>query len=85
MTPQLLNNRFHPEGFNSYANFWQTIERVEVDSVTPLEATPKEARVQARLKYFSRKGKVSTQSLRIKLLWDEKAGRWVYDDTKPLS
>lgn len=78
------DTKLHPEGFNSYTNFWQTIERVEVDSVTPLEATPKEARVMVRLKYFSRKGKVSPESLRIKLIWDEKAGRWFYDDTKPL-
>ena len=86
LSPDLQSDtRLHPEGFNSYASFWQTIDRVEVDSATPLEATPKEARVQVRLKYFPKKGNVSAQSLRIKLIWDEKASRWLYDDAKPLS
>jgi serine/threonine protein kinase, bacterial len=78
------DSRLHPQGFSTYEEFWNDIDRVNVQEVTPLEIKGDEARVLARTSLQMKDGTVSPISLRIKLVWDEKSGRWLYDDAKIL-
>ncbi len=78
------DSRLHPQGFRTYEEFWSDVDRVNIQEVSPLEIKDDEARVLARTSLQMKDGTVSPVSLRIKLIWDEKSGRWLYDDAKIL-
>jgi serine/threonine-protein kinase len=79
------DDKLHPQSYNSYKNFWQTIRQVTVEEATPLEASPEVARVLTRLKFVPKVGQESHELLRIKLVWDATKGEWLYDDAKLLN
>ncbi len=79
------DDKLHPQGYNSYKNFWQSISQVTVEEANTLELNPEVARVKTRLKYVTKMGQESHQLLRIKLVWDAARSEWLYDDTKVLN
>jgi serine/threonine-protein kinase len=83
LSPSFRNNsRVHPQGYDSYSNWWGQVDRVEVLDSRVVEAGADVARVDTRLRYVMRSGRTSVESVRFKLVWDAAANRWLIDDTK---
>jgi serine/threonine protein kinase, bacterial len=82
--PLQQDSRLHPNGYADYFQWWNSVDFVELEEVTPIDIEGESASVLTRLKYHMKSGNVSPQTLQIDLVWDEKSGRWLYDNGKVL-
>ena len=80
LSKSLQNNRdLHPDGFSDYSEWWDSVDFVEVAQIEPIEVDPNDARVRAQLNYHMKAGNISSLSLEIQLVWDDKHERWLYE------
>jgi len=71
LASELKNNPvLHPQGFNSFLEWWQTVEKVEILKFTDQETTINTAQVDAQLQYYMKSGRKISQSLRFFFVWD---------------
>jgi serine/threonine protein kinase, bacterial len=77
------NQRLHPQGYDSYLNWWRgQVGSVNVDQVSLVEANAETATVDAQLTYFMKNGKQAPSSVRFSLLWDADNNQWVITGAK---
>lgn len=76
------NPELHPNGFNSYEEWWKTLQAVELQSWQVLENNQQGATVNVILKYTPKTGNSFNQSLDISLVWDNTSQNWVIDRAK---
>ncbi|MBD2577560.1 YARHG domain-containing protein [Oscillatoria sp. FACHB-1406] len=85
LSPRLSNDRNqHPQGYTSYTDWWKTVDRVDLEDVKIFEEGVEVARLEVRIKYHLKSGRISSNSMRIKLIWDGSSQRWLLDDVKAL-
>ncbi|MBW4630875.1 MAG: hypothetical protein KME30_02895 [Iphinoe sp. HA4291-MV1] len=77
LSTQFQSNKVvHEKGYQSFVEWWTTVERVEMQQVTPVFQNTQEAVVDADLTYVLKKGNVSSESLRYFLARDATTGSW---------
>ena len=68
-------------GINSFTNWWQSVDQVTVDSMNIIELKDNSAVINISLTYKQGK-KISSEILRISLLWNETSKQWQINETK---
>jgi hypothetical protein len=69
------------DSFNSYLDWWQQVERVDLQDVNLVQSDAKSAVVDVRLAYRMKDGRVAPESQRLSLIWDAATSTWLIDDT----
>jgi DNA-binding helix-hairpin-helix protein with protein kinase domain len=74
-------------GYLSYVKFWEQFEKITIISANTLSKTEDKPTVDVRILgiFKDRKNKDFECYLRLFLIWDETAGKWLIDSSKPLS
>jgi hypothetical protein len=72
-------------GFNSYINWWDKVNYIEVNQTQLINQKPQNAPVNVKLKLLMKNGRVSKETRRIALVWDEQTKIWMIDKTTALT
>lgn len=84
LAPSLQNNsQRHPQGYNSYLNWWRKVELVTGEA-TSQQQSGNRAVVIAEIKYQMRSGREVPSRVRVDLLWDSEIGNWLIVNTQKL-
>jgi serine/threonine protein kinase, bacterial len=80
----LQNNKsVHPDGYNSFLNWWANqVADVEIQQTNLVSQTDREAVVDVDVKYLMRKGRVSPHRIRYFLNKDDRDNDWVIQKIK---
>jgi serine/threonine protein kinase, bacterial len=70
------NRQVHPAGYQSFQDWWNSVESIEVRNVRVLTRTPQRAEAIARTVYHMKNGSFAPYSLRYFLEWDESRQSW---------
>ncbi|MBO0350336.1 serine/threonine protein kinase [Phormidium pseudopriestleyi FRX01] len=70
--------------YNTYTNWWDSVWLVNVQDVNVVASTPFSAIVDTTLTYTMQDGKISDETLRMSLIWDEETGTWAIEQTSRL-
>ena len=81
LTPKFKREKSNND-YSEYVNWWNTVERVEIDQVNTLSATSDTANVEVKLKYRMKDGRVSPNSHTFKLVWNLTQKSWNFDDSE---
>jgi serine/threonine-protein kinase len=86
LSPSLqANSKLHPNGYISYTEWWAgTVEQIEINQIQLLDEGRESATVDARLNYLLKNGKTSPSQVRLTLIWDATANKWLVSDAKSL-
>lgn len=77
LSSQIKNNsKLHPNGYNSYYNWWTTVAKIDVKDVRIVESYTNTATVDIWYNYNMNRGNITPQSLRFFLDWDDSRGQW---------
>lgn len=77
LPPDLQDNRkVHPAGYQSFQDWWNSVESIEVQNVRVLSQTPERAETIARTVYHMKNGRSAPYSLRYFLEWNEGSQSW---------
>jgi serine/threonine-protein kinase len=80
LSPQLRNNsESHPEGYQSYTDWWTKVNFVEVLNTHLADSTSEFSTVEADLQYTMESGRIIDQTLRFYFIWDNSTNRWLID------
>lgn len=79
LTPKF--QRDGANGINSFTNWWQSVDQVSVNKVNIVEVQDNSAVVNIRLTYKQGK-KISSETLRMSLLWNEALKQWQINETE---
>ncbi|MBE9042004.1 serine/threonine protein kinase, partial [Oscillatoriales cyanobacterium LEGE 11467] len=80
LSKSLQRNRdLHPNGYSDYSTWWDSVDFVEIEQISPMEVDRDSARVGTQLKYHMKTGNISPLSLQIELVWDDRGDRWLYN------
>ncbi|AFY53302.1 serine/threonine protein kinase [Rivularia sp. PCC 7116] len=74
------NNRY-----SEYTNWWNKVQRVEVEQAKNLSTTSNTATVETQMKYYLKSGRVITDAQRFKLVWNSTQQNWNFDDSSKLN
>ena len=84
----LLDTRFQSNqsgNYNTYTDWWNSVRRVTVNNINVVASTPFSAIVDTSLTYIMEAdGRVSNETLRMSLIWDEETGTWAIEQTSRL-
>ncbi|MGB3655837.1 MAG: serine/threonine protein kinase, partial [Rivularia sp. (in: cyanobacteria)] len=94
---QTINNRNYSTGWNQltskfkrnksnnsyseYIDWWNKVQRVEVERANTLLTTSNTATVEAQMKYYLKSGRVISDAQRFKLIWNATQQNWNFDDS----
>jgi serine/threonine-protein kinase len=81
MTDALKYSELHPDGYNSYLDWWNKVSSVNLFSAQTLEITDNQAIVQINLQYVMNDGRTSDQDLKF-VLMKSSDGAWYLDATQ---
>jgi serine/threonine protein kinase, bacterial len=70
------NRQVHPAGYQSFQNWWNSVESIEIRNVRVLSRTPQRAEAIARTVYHMKNGSSAPYSLRYILEWDDSKQSW---------
>ena len=78
--PKALQNnpRVHPQGYISYAKWFNQVDSIDVQTIEVREEKEDSAKVDVRFKYNMKSGQVSNHYLRYNLIWDEETKSWQF-------
>ncbi|AFY79971.1 protein kinase domain-containing protein [Oscillatoria acuminata] len=83
-----LDTRFQTNqsgDYNTYTEWWNSVRRVTVNNVNVVASTPFSAIVDTSLTYIMEEdSRVSNETLRMSLIWDEETGTWAIEQTSRL-
>jgi len=71
------NQELHPNGFNSFTDWWKKVSQIEVHSLKVQNISNESAIVDSRLHYSIKSGRTISQSLKFFLIWDVLSDRWL--------
>jgi hypothetical protein len=72
-------------GYNSYVDWWNTIDAVTIKRIEVIEDVERQIHVRAELKYFKRNGEDASHVLQLSCIWDADLNRWSIDSAEVLS
>ncbi|MDB9315829.1 serine/threonine-protein kinase, partial [Spirulina sp. CS-785/01] len=75
----------HPNGYLSYYDWWDSVERVGLKTIETVEVNPENAIVETSYNYFMKQGNTTPQSIRFYLRWNESQQQWNIARIKVLS
>lgn len=76
------NRTLHPEGFESYRDWWSRVDRVRVNDVRVIREDRNEAVVEVDVIYEMNDGDLSRDQQRLIWTWQESGNLWVIDGTE---
>jgi serine/threonine-protein kinase len=83
-----LNTRFKTNqsgDYNNYTDWWNSVRRVTVNNINVVASTPFSAIVDTSLTYIMEEdSRLSNETLRMSLIWDEETGTWAIEQTSRL-
>jgi serine/threonine protein kinase, bacterial len=77
LPPDLQGNRqVHPAGYQSFQDWWNSVESIEIRNVRVISRTPQTAEAVARTVYHMKNGRSAPYALRYFLVWDDSNQSW---------
>lgn len=73
------NQQLHPEGYNSYYDWWTQMSNIAIQDVKQIETTTETARVNLQVQYTKKSGESISQSLELFLVWNTTDKKWNID------
>lgn len=73
------NQQLHPEGYNSYNNWWTQMNNIAVQDVQQISQSTETATVNVQVKYTKKSGENISQSLELFLVWNDLDNKWNID------
>ncbi len=71
--------------YSEYINWWNTVERVELERVKAVSQTSSTATVEVRIKYYLKSGRVVPNAHRFQLVWNAIQKKWIFDDSTTIN
>jgi serine/threonine-protein kinase len=78
------NKELHPNGFNTFQDWWQQVRSVEIQQLTSREISDDTVTVDSQLSYSMKSGRTISQSLRFFLRRDKLSPVWLIYKTEKL-
>ena len=76
------NQQLHPEGYNSYYNWWIQMSNIDIQDVKQIGTSTETATVNVQVKYTKTSGESLSQSLELFLIWNTTNKNWAIDAVK---
>ncbi len=76
------NTTVHPQGYDSFVQWWSSVTAVETVAVQTVEQTAQQAQVQVSAIYHMKNGSVQPFALRYILRWDAVTQKWLISKIK---
>ena len=73
------NQKLHPEGYNSYYEWWSGISNILIQDVQKINISTDTATVNVQVKCTKKSGENLTQSLKLFLVWNSVNENWSID------
>lgn len=73
------NQQLHPNGYNSYYDWWTGISNIAIQDVKQVSTSTDTATVNALVKYTKKSGENISQSLELFLVWNSTDKKWKID------
>ena len=73
------NQKLHPEGYNSYYDWWSGINNILIQDVQKINTNTDTATIDIQVKYTKKSGENLTQSLQLFLVWNSANQNWAID------
>ncbi|MDY7003928.1 MAG: hypothetical protein SWX82_08205 [Cyanobacteriota bacterium] len=73
------NQQLHPDGYNSYYDWWTGISNIDIQDVKQVSTSTDTAIVNALVKYTKKSGESIAQSLELFLVWNSTDKKWNID------
>jgi serine/threonine protein kinase, bacterial len=73
------NTTVHPQGYDSFMQWWSSVATVQVDKVQTIQQTAEQAQVRVHATYLMENGQTQPFSLRYILAWDETEQKWAIE------
>ncbi len=70
--------------YNTYTGWWDSVWLVNVQDVNVVASSPSSAIVDTSLTYTMQDGKISDETIRMSLIWNEETGTWAIEQTSRL-
>ena len=74
----------HPDGFNSFVEWWEKVEQVKIQEVSSQESSTETATVALRVQYLMKSGRKVSHSLHFLLIWDATSQKWLIGKVKSI-
>jgi len=71
--------------YSEYTNWWNKVQRVEVEQTKTITTTSSTAKVEVQMKYYLKSGRVVPDAHRFKLVWNANQQTWIFDDSEKLN
>ncbi|MBV6621796.1 MAG: serine/threonine protein kinase [Rivularia sp. (in: Bacteria)] len=84
LTPKFQREKSN-NSYSEYRNWWNKVQRVEVEQAKTLSNTSNRAIVETQMKYYLKSGRVVADAQRFKLVWNSTQKNWKFDDSTKLN
>ncbi len=82
LEPRFQNNQ--SGDYNTYTTWWDSVGLVNVEEVDVVASSPSAAIVDTSLTYTMQDGRISNETIRMSLIWNEQTGTWAIEQTSRL-
>ena len=83
LSPKFQKNKSN-NNFSEYTNWWNKVQKVEVEQTNILSTTSNTATVEVQMKYYLKSGRVISDAQSFKLVWNARQENWNFDDSRKL-
>ncbi len=84
LSPKFQRNKSNNK-YSEYTNWWNKVQRVEVEQAKTLSTTSNTATVEVQMKYYLKSGRVIPDAQRFNLVWNATQQNWNIDDSTKLN
>ncbi len=84
LSPKFKINKSN-NNYSEYTNWWNKVQRVEVERAKTLSTTSNTATVEVQMKYYLKSGREIPDAQRFKLVWNATQKNWNFDDSSKLN
>ncbi|MEO0688153.1 MAG: serine/threonine protein kinase, partial [Cyanobacteria bacterium J06649_11] len=71
--------------YSEYTNWWNQVERVEIERARTITSASNTATVEAQLKYNMKSNRVVPDAQRFQLVWNQEQNNWNFNDSEKLN
>ena len=71
--------------YSEYTNWWNQVQRVEIETAKTITSTSNTATVEVKLEYQMKSRRVIPNVLRFQLVWNQVQKNWNFDDSEKLN
>jgi serine/threonine-protein kinase len=71
--------------YSEYIDWWNKVQRVEIEQAKTVSTASNTATVEARMKYYLKTGRIIDDAQRFKLVWNATQQNWNFDDSSKLN